>query len=102
MTMKAVAAPVRRGVFVWPVALVLPLVMFGNAFGYARESSFIAVIAVGAGVLTIGAAWKNWRMNWNWFGCLLRASLGERSARIVLGLCGAGFTIGGVIGAFSA
>lgn len=48
------------------------------------------------GVLLMIAAYKNWRMLWNWFGRFLRSSLGEKSARVALGLIGGAFAAGGL------
>ena len=60
-----------------------------------------ATIALLFGAYIILAARLDWRENWNWFGRFLRNSIGERTARVVIGLFGAAFMCGAFVGVMS-
>ena len=52
---------------------------------------------IGGGALML-SAYKNWRVLWNRLGRFFRSSLGEKTARIALGVIGAAFALGCVFG----
>ena len=45
----------------------------------------------------IVSAWRNWRIQWNGLGRLLRSLSGEWTARLLLASCGAAVTTGAIV-----
>ncbi len=92
----APTAGVFRRCFAWALVLVMVPSMSINGLDYGKADNFGTAATIIGGVLLMIAAYKNWRMLWNWFGRFLRSSLGEKSARVALGLIGGAFAAGGL------
>ena len=80
--------------------LTMPIV-FVAAFTLVTDDSWTMWLFAGSGLLMILSAWRNWRMQWNGFGKLLRSLCGEWTARLLMALCGSAVIAGALLAGLS-
>ena len=99
---RASAQPsVLRRACAWLLAFAVAASLYSTAFDYRVKSNTTATFALLGGACIILAARLNWFGKWNWFGRFLRNSIGERTARVVIGLFGAAFICGAFVASMS-
>ena len=72
-----------------------------NGLSMGSEGWIGTAATLTCGGLLVLSAYRNWAILWNWFGRFLRSSLGEKSARIALGVIGTAFALGGLFGSMT-
>lgn len=81
------------------LALSLAMSAFVSGVELMTEGPWWSVAALAGGAFLLVATWRNWPVLWNALGQLLRALLGERSARVAFAVSAALFMLPGALGA---
>ncbi|MBC7844447.1 MAG: hypothetical protein H7099_19210 [Gemmatimonadaceae bacterium] len=76
---------------------VMLLCVFVSGFSTVVDGAWAIWLVLAGSLLLIVAAMKNWRLQWNAFGRLMRYLIGERATRVYFVVAGVMFALGGLL-----
>lgn len=86
-----------RGIAGVTITALMLLAMVSTGAEIGAEGGWFVALAMGSSLLLLVACVKNWPGLWNTLGRVLRTLLGERGARIALGLIAATFAVSALV-----